>query len=755
VLEVRWTTTHAGPGPNLAGVGALLSTVAVAAPVPELPALTSHTPLALHSLTPNTTRLGRFAKLELTLQLAATYDNAFDPEQVEVRCVFTAPTGGAVTVNGFFFQPYQVRDGDDDAETPLLDPAGEPCWKVRFAPTEVGTYRYQVLARDRSGEVRSPEGTFEVVESGRPGFIRVSKRHPRYFEFDDGAPFFPVGQNLQNDWPVYWHSKLLADGGCNAVRAWTFCHWTWLEWTFKPGMSWAGPGHFMRSYGGAGVYNQRIAWTADHHLGQWERDGLFAMLCLGNGSELGDPDKYDSWGGHPYSVANGGWLKDGSEFWTDERTRKLYKQRLRYLVARYGYSPNVWAWEFWNELGRETDETVAWHAEMAQYLKEIDPNRHLVTTSHWGTNAEGSPRTWAVPEIDFTQTHNYAGAESIRHRTARMLASSPKPHVIGEGGGPAPGKDGSQDPDGIDFHNALWAAAMSGAAGTTLPWWWRERLEPKNLFWHYAAFARFAKTVPWTEGRLEPLPADAVRVSVPAGADPLRPVLVDPQGPDWGTKAPRDRFTVEPDGTVPHLDDFGPVLYGTGRAVWRTTPTLTVTYPAAGRFIVRVSEAAHGVLEIDLDGKLALRDDSLDVPRATVDRDFIVDVPVGQHEITLRNAGSDWLRLGHVLLTNYRDAARYPDLDVYALRSDRMAVLWFHHRLNEWAYRALGVEPTPVDTATATLTGLADGRYEVEWWDTDKGAVTATEIRPSRGGTLALTVPPTATDAACVVRREV
>ena len=599
--------------------------------------------------------------------------------------------------------------------------------------------------------MQADPGTFEVVESERPGFIRVNQPNPRYFAFDSSAPFFPIGQNLQNDWPVYRHSKLLADAGCNAVRAWTFCHWTWLEWTFRPDTSWAGPGHFMRSYGGAGVYNQRIAWITDRQLEKWTRDGLFAMLCLGNGSELGDPDRYDSWGGHPYSVANGGWLKDGSKFWTDERARKLYKQRLRYLVARYGYSPNVWAWEFWNELGREADETVAWHAEMAQYLKEIDPNRHLVTTSHWGTNAESSPRTWAVPEIDFTQTHNYAGAESIRHRTARMLALSPKPHVVGEGGGPAAGKDGSVDPDGIDFHNSLWAAALSGAAGTTLPWWWRERLEPKNLFWHYAAFARFAKTVPWTEEKLEPLPADAVHVSVSVEGDLLRPVLVDPQGPDWGSRAPRDRFTVEPDGTVPHLDDFGPVLYGTGRAAWRTTPTLAVTYPAAGRFLIRVSETAHGVLEIDLDGKPVLRDDTLNVPRATVDRDFAVDVPAGQHAVTLRNAGSDWLRIGHVLLTNYRDASKHPDVDVYGLRSGRMAVLWFLHRLNEWAYRALGFMPSPAGDATATLTGLADGRYEVEWWDTYKGAVTATESKPCRGSTLVLTVPPMATDVACVV----
>ena len=199
------------------------------------------------------------------------------------------------------------------------------------------------------------------------------------------------------------------------------------------------------------------------------------------------------------------------------------------------------------------------------------------------------------------------------------------------------------------------------------------------------------------------------------------------------------------------LDEFSPVLYGTGRTAWRTTPTLTVTSPAAGRFVVRVSEAAHSVLEIDLDGKPALRDDSLDAPRETVDRDCAIDMPAGRHEITLRNAGSDWLRLGHVLLTNCRDAARDPDLDVYGLRSDKGGVLWFHHRLNEWAYRALEITPAPIEGASAAIADLPDGEYRAEWWGTYTGKVVDTKVVRSREGQLELLVPTVATDVACVV----
>jgi len=168
------------------------------AATPELPTLKSDSPLALRSVTPNALSVGRLEKLELTLDLSATYDNPFDPEQTQVRCLFTAPSGRTVPVNGFFYQPYTIRGGEDDAKTPLLDEAAEPRWEVRFAPTETGTYTYQVTVRDRSGEAKAEPGAFEVVESQRAGFVRVSRQNPRYFAYDNGAPFFPGGQNLQN-----------------------------------------------------------------------------------------------------------------------------------------------------------------------------------------------------------------------------------------------------------------------------------------------------------------------------------------------------------------------------------------------------------------------------------------------------------------------------------------------------------------------------------------------------------------------------
>ena len=144
------------------------------------------------------------------------------------------------------------------------------------------------------------------------------------------------------------------------------------------------------------------------------------------------------------------------------------------------------------------------------------------------------------------------------------------------------------------------------------------------------------------------------------------PVLVVPLGPNWGRKATRNEFRVEPDGSVSHLDEMSTSLYGSIRSEWANPPTLDVDYPADGRFIVHVEAASHAVLEIVMDDKTVLRDESLNKPRDYIRKDFGIDVPAGRHRITLRNAGADWIGLGHLLLTNYRDARRFPDVEVHA-----------------------------------------------------------------------------------------
>lgn len=752
----------------MALVALLLGLAATAAEArdyaPELPAMTAQGRPAIERVVPSAAAVPRFGKLELTVKLAATYDNPFDPEQVDLAAEFTTPSKKRVVVPGFFYQPYRHRNPGDDARRPLLDADGEPCWKIRFTPTEVGPYVYAVRLRNRFGDVQgdvtSDAGRFDATPSEAAGFLRVAKANHRYFEFDAGRPFFAVGQNLQNDWPYYRHSRLLAAGGANALRVWTFCHWTWLEWSFTGPIRWAGPGDWMRSYAGAGRYNQRVAWIADDCLERWTRDGLFVMLCLGNATGGGElsatrDGSYGSWAGHPYNKAHGGWLDDPHQFWTDPRARQLYRQRLRYIVARWGYSPNIWAFEFWNELGAARPEIADWHREMGRYLRQIDPNRHLVTTSTWTGNADKFAAVWDLPEMDFTQGHHYGALPGMVARIGEHLRRWPKPYINGEGGGPPARPEeggnapaGTLDPESIEFHNSLWAPLGLGSAGTTLPWWWRDRVEPQDLFSHYRAVARFADGVPWNAGAWRGVELHAISLSGPSPEAELSPVLIAPAGADWGSKSRRNRFRVEPDGRVPGIELLAGELFGNApsRRDWRNPPVFEVEFPRAGKCIVHVSRVVHGILEVRLDGQTAARGSS--------PGDYSIDVPAGRHEIRLDNAGADQVGFSSILLTNYRDARRFPDLNILGQQTDRRAVLWIHNRLRQWPYQAAGIAAPPVGPATATLGGWADGRYRVEWWNTLSGTITRTQNLEARNKTLALPIPVVDRDVACKIERE-
>lgn len=387
--------------------------------------------------------------------------------------------------------------------------------RIRFAPDTEGRWRYQVFARDRTGSASLPGANFRVSPSTSPGFIRRSKLNPRAFAYDNGRPYFAVGENMcwgggrgSFDYDV-WLPKL-AEAGGNWIRIWMSSWNCTPEWSRESKGDWR-----SGQYLGVGVYSLGNAWKLDTILDTAERHGISTMLCLGTYGEFNE----GQWKANPYNTANGGPCAKPEEVWTNEKARQLYQRRLRYLAARYGYRTSIHSWEFWNE----AKAAAPWVAEMARYLKgtgefkgqPADPYDHLVTTTY------GTPEVWKIPEIDFTQTHHYGKGDvadhaPVVHSDARQHAVYPKPHLLGEFGIDWRAPDAKYDPDhkGVNLHNALWASACSGNAGGAMIWWWDNYIRPANLYGQFAPLRKFADTVPWTAGEWKPLEADAPRVQV-------------------------------------------------------------------------------------------------------------------------------------------------------------------------------------------------------------------------------------------------
>src|SRR5690606_5863104 len=101
------------------------------------------------------------------------------------------------------------------------------------------------------------------------------------------------------------------------------------------------------------------------------------------------------WQNHPYNSQNvGGTANSTTDFFTDFSSKLFYKQRMRYIIARWGYSPNILGYElmqeidlfggFWGFNGKNKVRT--WYQEMIQYGRSLD-SKHLYVASVMYPNA--------------------------------------------------------------------------------------------------------------------------------------------------------------------------------------------------------------------------------------------------------------------------------------------------------------------------------------------------------------------------------
>jgi len=443
-------------------------------------------------------------KVEIALAAQGVFSNPFDPNEVTVDGIFTTPSGKQIRVPGFWFQDYRrsVEDpqttGADRVES--LTPIGKPEWRVRFSSAEVGQHQVVLELKDRQGIKRSAPVKFSVTAGSHPPVIHISPRNRSYLEDASGRVFFPIGENLcmyEKKEGTYYYDRLLerlATGGGNYVRL-------WQEYYVNQNMRVCGPGDGSFSgfpletqVTGLGRYDLPSAWRLDYVSELCERLNIRWQLTFEMVVWWERKLAY-RWSRNPYNAENGGPCVQPSDYLVNEKARELVKRRLRYSVGRWGWTTNLVAWELWNEIdnmdGFNSDACARWHKEMGAYLKQIDPWKHLVTTS-WRDR-----QTFALPEIDIVQGHSYWGPEYDAAQyamldTDHLMRGFGKPFFFGEQGieGPV-----SVDPEGKHFHDCAWVTALSGAAGTGLYWWWHNYVEPYNLYRHYKALARFVNGI--------------------------------------------------------------------------------------------------------------------------------------------------------------------------------------------------------------------------------------------------------------------
>jgi hypothetical protein len=711
-------------------------------------------PLAIGGVTASLQEVPLYGLVEFTVDLSATYDNPFDPDHVALDAVFHTPSGTTERLPGFYDQDFG-RSMDGNRE--VLTPRGEPSWRVRYAPREVGDYSVSFTARDRSGTVHFGSVEFRCVKSDDAGFARISSQAsgPRYFRLDSGRTLFLIGHNVTGYFPQEdaAFDKMVA-GGENYTRFWMYRWSLPLDW---------GPA--------AGRYSLQAAWQLDRTLALARERGIYIMLCFDTHQDF----LPNAWPRNPYSTARGGPCEGPLDFFTNAQARDLYKKRLRYIVARWGWQTSLLAWEFANEMegwpgAQEHRDTVAaWCAEMGGYLAGTDPYGHPVTTSLWTT--EGWPEIWKLPQMQFVQSHFYANnrfadmAADIAAICRQKLRDYPgKLHLFAEYGTDSRGPDGKVDPTGVHLHNGNWAALMSGSASNPVSWWHREYIDAFDLYHVYRGLANYVRGEDLA-GRTWRLIDDAsVRYTEPPAKVSYREVEFSGTANGWGKPLPEGTsFTVRRDGTVEDIDKLPTLLQGRGHADLRSALVFNLDCARPIEFKVRVGTVSAGAtLQFDLDGKTlqtydlpagkGLERESRFQPEWNIyqtdyDRYFGIDVPAGRHTVRLFNDGKDWLQAASILLTGYQ-TDESPDLRVLGMESGDRALFWVQNKAHTW-FDVRDAKPIgTVSASVLSVGGLSDGAWRAEIWDTGKGAVISSSEVQAEGGRVEVPLPEIATDVA-------
>ena len=437
----------------------------------------------IFSVRQNTMSLGQYEKFDVTVRGRASYTDPFNPEDINVWMRVITPRGSHLRINGFV---YEFEEDLDD----IL-----PVWKVRFMPTETGRHRYEVFLRNRSGESVERDRTFDVFPSRLKGPIRVSPKHPRYFEHTTGQFFYPFGQNVcwASDYEFYF--RKIRDYGGNFVRIW-MCPWN-LQ---------------LEPEKGLGRFDLEVGRELDSILDLAAYYGIYVQLVFEYHGMLNE-----TWDKSPYNVENGGMCRVPEDFFRHGDAKRLFRRKIEYIINRWGYSPNIMAWELFNEVeiskfGHEND-VYLWHKEMTEYIEQIDLYNHMITTSV--AAKDRMEKLWALPHIDFTQAHFYnPRIFDVVEQNYIAKTKFSKPYFVGEFGRGWRAGDDKVDKEGRLLHQALWSQFMTESAGNAMPWWWDTYIEPYKLYNIFGALAKYAKGLDRRSQSLRP-----VKLHVQLGKD--------------------------------------------------------------------------------------------------------------------------------------------------------------------------------------------------------------------------------------------
>lgn len=350
-------------------------------------------------------------KVETIFAVNDVYDNPYDPDEVMIDAVITCPDGDTLQVPCFYYIPASYKSGS------WVRNESKRTWMLRFISSQAGSHLLKLKIQDHDGFSQTDNYSFIVAAGSTKGIIRNDTADRQYYRYSTGEPFYPLGINI--GWnSIGNYTKIinnLSTEGANIFRYWhtPFAEQA-LEWKDNS------------FYDGLGHYNQEAAAMTDSLLTLCgARDVYMQLVIFQHGMFSENVD--EMWADNPYNIVNGGFIDRAEKYFYNDQCKAQAKKLLRYIVARWAWSKNLFAWEFFNEVqftGIYNSQTSAWfpgvlrwHSEMSRYLASIDPWDHIRTTS---AANEQLALLDTISTLDNLQYHLYIG-ESLLLETQTGL----------------------------------------------------------------------------------------------------------------------------------------------------------------------------------------------------------------------------------------------------------------------------------------------------------------------------------------------
>ncbi len=358
-------------------------------------------------------------------------------------------------------------------------------------------------------------------QASDPGFIRVSRASPRYFETTGGNPWIPVMINYimpGGEESKVFHLtenflKHFSENGGNAVRIWISSPFLEIE-DGKAGeydaVKFSRIDHLLEL---AGKYHIRVKFTLQH------------IRSIGTTGSARQP-----WANSEVLfTGNGGPFSNIGEYINSPEGRNSYLNRVRALAERYRHDPRIFSWELWNEMDAvDENDWFPFTTAILDSVKALFPD-HLVAQTlgslHSVAADERYEKFLTISNNPYIPVHRYLdpgnawGQYDIIHGPVDLFISDAirfvyrpefqKPVVANEHGAVEPNHAGPNryyetDTAGVFIHDMIFAPFFCGASGCGSMWHWDSYVEKQDLWYHYRRFNRAIEGIDPVHEAFEP-----------------------------------------------------------------------------------------------------------------------------------------------------------------------------------------------------------------------------------------------------------